>query len=622
VITLKVLKWGNMFSYGDNNSLDLNSADKIVQVNGINGVGKSSINLVLEELLYNKNSRKIAKADILNRDNGASSYWANLTFSVDTDEYYLELTRERSAKLLLTKNGEDISGHTASQTYKLVEGLLGDDFSTFTQKVYQGMSSSLQFLTATDAARKKFLVALLDLEQYGEYNEAIKDYAKEGAGEVSGLQKSLDSSKAWLDSAKSEQGLKVEELPELIEYTSIEEADQITDLKAKLLSIDSHNKEYTKHKKLRAEQLEIENKLAELVPPQPWEVKLTSDDRLEKAQALIDTFRAEYTAAASILKKIKGLEGQCPTCLSDIEEERIEALVEENRFIMGVAKAGKLVPESELKGAVTLQQEFNSLTALDTKYTSDLVRYKKDLAKNLESQEGLPTVPLLEGELRTELARLETKALRYKEKAESAADAYTKVLEQNTKILAAKEIWGKYSIKIEEDTAALATAVEEMEQVETLKKAFSPNGIVALRINQAVALLESDINSYLADFCDGRFSLHFVLEGSKLNVKIQDKGKLVSIQSISSGQLARVTIATVLAIRKLMSKNSANSINLLFLDEITATLDREGKEQLVEILFKEKDLNVFLVIQGWEHPLIPSIEVVGSAKGSYIERDK
>ena len=65
MITLQKLKWSNCFSYGADNELDL-SNNTVTQVLGTNGMGKSSIPLIIEEALYNKNSKGIKKADIPN----------------------------------------------------------------------------------------------------------------------------------------------------------------------------------------------------------------------------------------------------------------------------------------------------------------------------------------------------------------------------------------------------------------------------------------------------------------------------------------------------------------------------------------------------------------------------
>ena len=60
MITLQTLKWDNCFSYGSGNELNLND-NTVTQILGTNGMGKSSIPLIIEEALYNKNSKGIKK---------------------------------------------------------------------------------------------------------------------------------------------------------------------------------------------------------------------------------------------------------------------------------------------------------------------------------------------------------------------------------------------------------------------------------------------------------------------------------------------------------------------------------------------------------------------------------
>merc|ERR1712127_573433 len=99
MIILKTLRWDNCFSYGQNNTLDLNDSN-LTQLVGTNGMGKSSIPLIIEEVLFNKNSKGIKKREIQNRfvNNG---YAINLTFQVDEDDYEIDVTRKASIKCKL-----------------------------------------------------------------------------------------------------------------------------------------------------------------------------------------------------------------------------------------------------------------------------------------------------------------------------------------------------------------------------------------------------------------------------------------------------------------------------------------------------------------------------------------
>ena len=622
MIVLKTLKWGNMFSYGDNNEINFNSNDKVIQITGVNGSGKSSINLILEELLYNKNSRQIKKSDILNRDIAATSYWAELGFSIGSTEYTVVLERAKSAKLVLLKNGEDISGHTAAQTYKTIASILGDDFSTFTQKLYQGTASSLQFLTATDSSRKKFLVGLLGLEVYGEYGESIKEYARDLGAELKALEDSLGSNLALLKKntlGKDDDYVDEPPLPGQQDYTA--DIDLISELKAKASNITKHNKSVDLREKLEAEEAVNTEKLRTLNAP---ERPTSAPDltRLDELTSTLAELKAKHTAAQVIVKKIKNLEGQCPTCLSDIDEERVASLIASNKENMSTAIEDAKPLKIESSSIATTVTESRVYTKALATYSALVEKTKASLDTLVERLGGLETEKLDKARLLEDISEA-TKSLSASQCKDSIALAeYKDALAFNAKLKATKEAYALYSNSIKEQRIALTIAADEADKVTLLKEAFSPNGLVALKINQAVQDLQRFINEYLSEFSSGRFTLHFILEGDKLNVKIQDRGALVGIQALSSGQLARVNIAAVLAIRKLLTANSTSSINLLFLDEITSTLDAEGKEQLVEILLQEPALNTLIVMHSWQHSLVPVLEVKTGPKGSYIEEVK
>ena len=142
--------------------------------------------------------------------------------------------------------------------------------------------------------------------------------------------------------------------------------------------------------------------------------------------------------------------------------------------------------------------------------------------------------------------------------------------------------------------------------------------MIAYKIENLVKDLEELTNHYLAELSDGRFTLEFVVSNDKLNVQITDNGNIVDILALSSGELARVNTATLIAIRKLMSSISKSKINILFLDEVIAVLDDAGREKLVEELLEE-DLNTYIVSHGWTHPLLDKVEVVKSGNISRLE---
>jgi len=196
----KKLKWSNCFSYGENNELNLEE-NTVTQLVGTNGMGKSSIPLIIEEALFNKNSKGIKKADIPNRYNNAG-YHIHLEFTKDSKHYDVIIDRKSSIKLRLLEDGEDISSHTATNTYKTLQAIIGIDFKTFSQLVYQNTNSSLQFLTATDTNRKKFLIDLLHLEKYVELFEIFKSESKTHYYNLTGIESQIATVEKWLNDNK------------------------------------------------------------------------------------------------------------------------------------------------------------------------------------------------------------------------------------------------------------------------------------------------------------------------------------------------------------------------------------------------------------------------------------
>jgi DNA repair exonuclease SbcCD ATPase subunit len=219
----------------------------------------------------------------------------------------------------------------------------------------------------------------------------------------------------------------------------------------------------------------------------------------------------------------------------------------------------------------------------------------------------------------SQIRGLEDKVKAARETLEEVIDENTRRERHNTRISIIGEQTEQFETELAGITDNLGDIENKLSVLEILKKAFSTNGLLAYKIESLVKELESLTNEYLAEFSDGRFSINFVVENDKLNVEVGDNGKIIDILALSSGELARVNIATLVAIRKLMTSISRSQINVLFLDEVNQALDEAGKEKVVEILLKEETLNTFLVSHGWTHPLLEKIEILKEDNMSYLE---
>ena len=102
MITIKKLNWDNWFSYGEGNSLDFTDA-KVTQITGKNGSGKSSIPVILGEVLTGKNSFGKTKQKLFNRYIDKPTLFAELTLDKDGTEYLIRYIRKSVIWFLLDK---------------------------------------------------------------------------------------------------------------------------------------------------------------------------------------------------------------------------------------------------------------------------------------------------------------------------------------------------------------------------------------------------------------------------------------------------------------------------------------------------------------------------------------
>jgi DNA repair exonuclease SbcCD ATPase subunit len=495
-----------------------------------------------------------------------------------------------SQKVKLIENGVDISSHTATATFAQLEDLFGVDAKTFSQLVYQNSGSSLQFLTATDSNRKKFLIDLLSLDRYISIFERVKVAHKEIADKLLQLGSKEATVRSWLETA----GKTVLTEIALATVPSLDstKATQLGALKAQLAEINSINSKISDNNLYKKKISSIDS--SALVSTKT--TIFTKD--LEQQRAEVQLELKQY---ATIIKKYSGLHvGECPTCTQPIDTDKIRYIIDDATTLAEIKKAAEKRILEEIAVAEANNKEVSAHQAL--------VKEFEQLSILIDM--SLPELTLDKEELDTKITELQ-------EYITSINDSIAKVTKfnnvasaTNAKVAAIKEQLENYTSELELISVDISKLEKSFSVLEVLKKAFSTTGLIAYKIENSVKELEALTNEYLAELSDGRFELLFVLEKDKLNIVIVDNGKEIEITALSAGELARVTTSTLLAIRKLMSSLSKSRINILFLDEVIDVLDTYGKEKLIEVLLKEDGLNTFLISHSYSHPLVKRLEVI------------
>lgn len=586
LINIKEIYFNNIFSYGGDNVLKVR--DKVTQLVGRNGAGKSSIPTILEEALYNKNSRGIKKSDIFNRNIDSKYYSIQVNFDVDADQYTLNKDVSTKTELKLRKNGIDISGHTPTQTYKTLESILGLDFNTFTKLVYQSMSSSLDFINATDANRKKFLISLLGLERYVEAEKSVKVAVVDAKKELANIQGSVTTINTWLASNGNipEAGI-TSVVPTLDESLEID----LVARSAEVANLGLHN---TIANDNLASKIAL-NSLTEVENPN---IVVDQDkiDRVTKSLSKLEQDKAIKDSEKSKLEKIKG---KCPTCGSEVD------ISETTKILSEVVKDLKIINDS-IGNLLSTKTTLISDKAKFTKYSVYLEKFNK-LTDSYDSTK--PTSILDVSTVNTTITKLKSAISQQKLEIKKAVDLNSRITNFNATLEYRHEQLNKFMLELDEKTNKLDKIQDVVNKLDVIASAFGTKGLIAFKIESMVKVFEKLINDYLQVLADGRFTLEFIVEDTKLSLKLYDNGATIDVKSLSSGEFNRVNTATLLAVRKMMTSISKVDINILFLDEVVSVLDESGKDTLIEVLLKEKNLNSVVVSHGYTHPLAAKIVV-------------
>lgn len=598
MITIKTLEWGNCFSYGDNNIIDFTDSS-LTQLIGKNGHGKSSIALVLEEGLFNKNSKGIKKSDIINRYTNSKNYWIKVSFNRNDIPYTIHTVRGTTQTVKLYEAGIDISSHTATATYKQIEELLGLDHKTFAQIVYQSSVSSLEFLTATDTVRKKFLIDLLSLGIYTKAGEVFKEASSLVSKEVDKLAASKETIENWLKKFNSTEmvELPIEEpaaQPESLRQRATDIAKEIDDI----ISINKKRSANNLYKE-QLDSISLDDT-----------VYTVDQEQITALEIQIAEYNKVIKDNSALNAKYKGVSNACSTCGQPIDNSKAIDLCTsaQDKITTATIALNTCKPElAALKQVLIAKKQAEEAHTHWEKYHA---LYDPKLPKDL----------LVESELRSDLTSINKSIASIEKSIEATLAANIKATAHNTKIKVLQEQKISMMADWELVNEKLVVQADKLSTLQVLVKTFSTTGLVAYKIECLVKDLESLTNEYLAELYAGRFQLSFGISSSdKLNVIITDNGRDIDILALSSGERARVNVATLLAIRKLMQSLSNSRINLLILDETVETLDAEGKEKLVEVLLAEENLNTVLVSHGFTHPLIEKVSVIKENNVSRIE---
>ena len=524
-ITLKQLYFSNMFSYGKANVMRLDDS-RITQLTAPNGSGKSSIAMIIQEILFNKNVKGIKKTDILNRWVKEKQWNGSIEFDVEGDDYGVSVQRSgATTKVQFIKNGIDISDHKVLDTYKKIQEVVGLDFEVFSQLTYQSSTDLLEFLKATDANRKKFLINLFNLEKYITIGERIKVKSSETDKEYNRLMGELKT---------IDEFLALVNIPNKVEKIKVPEVDKNIQQQIGVLQQELDNYEAT-CKKIDKNNMYLEEREA----LQFYAGMIAPDDFLYEAdyqnlKQEINILHREISTLKNDIANIK-LNDVCKSCGQSIDTSHLEKIkadlqnqLDEKSTLHADALSKATKWSNEIKVINTKKQEY-----IDNKKKIERFEHLTQLI-----DDTIPKVYPNVGNIESEINELNWKWRSQNDEANDAIQFNENASISNAKRDALIDQKNDFTVRQKSIKNDILVKSNQINSLNILKKAFSTSGIVAFKLENLTKELEIAINSYLSVLSDGQFQVEFKLDKEKLNISVINNGISTPIETVSGGEFS------------------------------------------------------------------------------------
>jgi len=334
----KTFEFSNMFSYGENNSIDF---ENVQGVNGLfapNASGKSTLLDALAFCCFDKCSRTSKAVHVLN--NKKSSFKCKFGFDLDGKLYYVERTGKQNKNGHVKvdvdfwhedENGniEMLNGDQRDSTNKIIRQYLGS-YEDFVLTALSLQNNNTGFIDKSQRERKELLTQFLDIdvfekqyqiaaEDIRETSSIIKEYKRQDHGfELAECERQIEQITKPLETMKSSREDHVRmsnDLTDIIVNLTAELKhidDEISDISSLETSLNNKVDTLQTHEQSLFHQREsLEETIAKL-----------DDVKNRYSQIDIDKFTQLADQTESFVKDIDTIKNQIFVLEKDIEHAR------------------------------------------------------------------------------------------------------------------------------------------------------------------------------------------------------------------------------------------------------------------------------------------------------------
>lgn len=516
--------------------------------NRANGAGKTAIFNLISLGLYQKLPRKINISETLKH--GEKNGYVEVNVLAGDKKYTAFYGRPK--KRLFRKDDQEVD-----MTQEEFESTIGLTYDQFLTSMYTAQGGGNKFLDKNDTDKKKFLLDLMNLNDFTECKRAADQKIKELNKLIGELNLKNEKAKSKIE-AYSEQDL--DEVGLMSEVEKLQ--SEIVDLKRKVNQVDSVEKpDLSKF-------IDLENKIQQ---------KKNHFSQLRGQRATLSAQYQKDKANASLPFKESEPDAACPSCSSNLSIR------------------GKTVVLHEDQSALKKQHEDHCNTLMDL--VKELKVKIDEIDKELYEEKNIKT---LEDQLKDKKAK---QLSDYNEAQQRRYDLMSLIKTKDMKIAnLKKQIANVQDTKqkvqtlkefVKKSNHKILSLQKECTVYEEVSNMFSPTGAPAYVMDSIVDTFNESVNEHITlIWPSASYELRSHKEKATGDVvaKFSDtliiNGNQQSIGAMSGGEARAFSLAIDFAIIDILNKQFGLPLSPIVMDEPFEGLDAAGREVVIELLEK------------------------------------
>jgi DNA repair exonuclease SbcCD ATPase subunit len=487
-------------------------------------------------------------------------------------------------------NETSMVGANNEETQEKIVNLLGMSFEAFTSAV---VVKEFPFTQASDADQKDILDRILGLTGIQKVHKLAKDKLALAEARHVTITASLENQRT----RTKESG---EHLNDLIEkenefYDTVEET--VKDLKKELADNEKALEEYEESDSDVVERLgKVQDRLSSINDLLETEEELEGDidavrkkiRALEKEQAPLD---AEHKRQAARGNRLINVAASCGECEQEVSEDHKIKMIEDASILLEKAKtaSGKIQAKIDKK-----EGELKELRA-----DKDTIRqYKEEKSRLQEKEKGLLVEKEREDHKKTVMAREISNVKKEIAKAEKSESPYDQMIGKE------EEKYKEHKAKVKKLKAELVGMAGSLEDLRFWAKGFGNQGIRSYMLDHVTVVLNKTVKEFTKVLTGGQVEIRFSTQSftkkgearDKFEVQVNNTTGSPILKGNSDGEMGRIDACVMFALNALARQRANRKVGFMFLDEILDSLDRTGKERIIELLREQaKEARIYVV---------------------------